>query len=564
MPELSLHTLEVVAYSKIILATSLLVIVLLAHFRLHRPWLSSILASAVVSGFYLVISWPLQKMWWGNNGDEIFIASFLSQVLFAHPLNDFFYQGLPVFYPPLYFWITGLIAQPFVENAIAAAKIGVAATFFAWFAGMYAWHACANRFSGLRGPQPWFWVFAPAVFLFLLDFNDIILKPYETFPALGVACLVGMIACALPDAKWGWRQYAFFSISGTALFLTYYFWWFVAIPTLVFMALSSSRPVKNSMRILTIGLAIAFGASVYLIPLLFSLTNGMENWQAFYFVPQDLSTFLPFSLITWKTPLLVGGVAGLVLYRNQPFVKANGILLLCCYAYQLGNIIVFALGKHPVQSAKQFLFLGTATLAIGCATLLIELWKKQCEPLSGHGRASVGMLALVCSVPFWPMAHFMDDPVVRGQIEKDLRAPSAALLAPALRTAVPDYQSRIWLSSGIPEINAYLPLHYYLATNPHFSNPAAHYSQRLAVIERIARGSRAESAALMDQVGITALLLYKNKTASTYPLFLWKDTYPNGGTEHQIDIPKVTIGALGWNTAYENAEWIIIVKPVQR
>lgn len=561
MSDLSLPTLQIIAYSKILFAVTLTIVALLMRYRLHTPWVLSIVASVSISGLYLVLSWPLKTMWWGNNGDELFIVSFFSQVLFAQPFNDFFYHGLPQFYPPLYFWVVGFFAQPFAQNAITAAKIGGAATLLFWFAGTYCWQKIYYRFVSGEDGEPWVWLAAPLIFFFLLDFNDIILKPYETLPALAVALLVGMAAQTMVHARWTWRRYLFFGISGAVLFLTYYFWWFMAIPALVLLAWSSAQPRKNFLSIIGVGALMAAGASVYLVPLFLSYARGIENWQALFFVPQDFSTFLPFAILSWKTPLLLTGVISLVLYRAHPFIKAQGILLLCCYAYQLLNIIAFALGKNPLQSAKPFLFLGTATLAVGCSTLLRDLWKKYSMRLSAQQYAGAAGVFLILSLPYWPMTTFMDDPVVRSQIEKNLEQPSASYLAPAITHAVPDYRERTWLSSGIPEINAYLPLHYFLAYNPHFSHPAAQYSQRLALVRHLAQGSSDELASLISQAGIDALLLYKEKQNTTYPIFLWHDAYPNGGKEVRIDIPKISIDSLQWNKTYENSEWIIYTKP---
>lgn len=387
MNELSLQTINIIACSKIILLLVFILTILIARYKCNKPWLMSLLASIAVSGFYLVLSYPLQKMWWGNNGDEILVISFLSRVLSGNPLNDFYYRGLPQFYPPLYFWLTGFLSMPFTKNAINAAKIGIAATFFLWFVGIYLWQKIYYEYIKQTSQEsissnPWFWTAVPIILFFLLDFNDIILKPYEALPALALVLLAGMMAQEFSENKWTWKNYTFFGLSGGLLFLTYYFWWFIAIPALFVLILLSDKKKLNFFRMICVGAIMFVLSSVYLIPLFYSYLGGIENWQAIFFISKDFSAFLPFCDISWKTPLIIAGVIGLIIYHKKTFIKANIVILAFCYIYQFISIFLFIFGKKPLQAAKPFLFLGTAAIAVGCGYLIIELWKKFILPLS--------------------------------------------------------------------------------------------------------------------------------------------------------------------------------------
>ena len=256
MNELSLTAIKIIAESKLLLFALIILILLIIKFKPQKPWLIGLLLSAAISGFYLILAWPLKKMWWGNVGDEIFISSFLNQVLANNPLNDFFYHYLPNFYPPLYFWLTGLISRLFAQNAITAAKFGVAATLFLLFSGLYWWlkifyQKIKNHTDKISTTaNPWFWLIVPIIFFWLTNFNDILLKPYEALPALAVSLLVGMIVQAFNQEVWTKKYYLFLGISGGILFLTYYFWWFLAIPALLAAALTSKQKIKNLLRLL--------------------------------------------------------------------------------------------------------------------------------------------------------------------------------------------------------------------------------------------------------------------------------------------------------------------------
>ncbi|MDX9893740.1 MAG: arabinofuranosyltransferase [Patescibacteria group bacterium] len=563
MDTLSLATLQTIAWSKLILLAGFLLCLYLIRYQAKRPWVFSLSASLIFSGFYYVLTKNFQTFWWGNNGDEIFIASYLTQVLQSNPLNDFYYHQLPNFYPPLYFWLTGLISRLVSANAVSAGKIGVATTLGLWFIGTYLWVQIYQRYlrqSENETYSPWLWFIVPLIFFFLIDFPDLILKPYEAFSALTLVLLVGLINQAFTDFRWHYKHYLFFIVSGGLNFLTFYFWWFLAIPALLILVWFSKEKLKNLIRLAIIGLGIFLISAIYLVPLIISFTTGVENWQAKFFVPADLHTFLPFGSITWQVPLLILGIFGLIFYRREKIIKANLVLLIVCYLYQFVNLIVFIAGRNPVLSAKPFLFLGSATLAVGSTYAIIELWKNHLAPISPDKQLVAGVITLILTLPLWPMSNFIDQPKILEQIEHDQNKPSAYFLAEKIKTNISDYQFKTWLTSGIPEINLYLPIHYYIAHNPHFSHQAAKYSQRLVNIEKLSTSSSSDFEILLNQAKIDALLLYKLPDSQYYPIFFWQDNYPNGGRETQINILKENVEKLNWEQAYQDSEWIIYLK----
>ena len=565
MPELSFQAINIIAYSKVILVIAFISFFLLIRYK-QKPWLLSLAASIFLTSFYLIFSWSFKKMWWGNNGDEIFIISFLSQVLHDNPLKDFYYHDLPTFYPPLYFWLTGLISRLFTNNAITAAKIGVSLTLAFWFFGTFLWQKIYQFFVNRKIEISLFakngvllFLF-PLIYFFLVDFNDIILKPYETLVALMLAILLGFIAESFLQEKWTIREYLFFGISGALLFLSYYFWWFMAIPSLFILVFLSHNKLKNFIRLSLIGLIMIAISAIYIFPLFSSYLGGMENWQALFFIPSDFSTFLSFSLFSWKGLIMLSGLIGLIIYRQENFFKANLILVICSYLYQFLSIVLYLSGANALQAAKPFLFLATASLALGAAKLFFELWQTYTKKLSGKNKFNILLIILIFSVYFWPMASFVDDPVVRRQLDINQSFPSAFYLAAKVKENVSDYSARTWLSSGAPEINAYLNVHYFIAHNPHFSHHASLYSQRMALVNDLSLAEAQDFVYLINKSPIDALLLYKQDSLDYYPLFFWADNYPNGGREEMIKIPKAGVDLLNWQKAYEDREWLVLVK----
>lgn len=566
--ELGFTTLKIIAASKIILFI-FAILLLLAVFKKNKPWIYSIMITFAISVFYFVLSNPMQKMFWGNNGDEVFIFSFLSKVLAGDYFKDFYYSWLTPFYPPLYFWITGTIAKIFTQNGISAAKIGTLLILLIWFVGPYVfqklfWALDQEKQKISITKSSWFWMLSPIIFFLMLDFDAIILKPYETLPALFCVLLAGMIAESLDWTRWTWKNYLFIGISGGLLFLTYYFWWFVLIPSIFILILLSKNKLKNILRMVISGLILFAISAPYLIPLIYSYTKyGIENWQAAFFVPQDLSTFMPWGIWSLKSLLFIAGLAGLIISKAK-FIKASLITFVVCYLYQFLNIVAFISGKKSALAAKPFLFLGSASLAVGAAYLVIYLFQKYTTKLEPKFQRLIVIILILVFLPLVPMAKFIDDPVAQSQIEKDLEVPKLRFLAQVIQQSVPSYKNRIWLSSGAPELNAYVPLTYYIAHNPHFSHQAVGYSNRLKQIEQMSEARTPDEFMTIISAGsprpIDSLLLYYDKSMNAYQISFWQDNYPNGGKDFKIGLPAELIDVKYWEEKYNDGKWRIYLK----
>jgi hypothetical protein len=573
---LSLTTLRVLAWSKVLLSIyGALIIFFIAKNK--KPLIYVITTTLTLVVFYLVFSWPLQKMWWGSVGDELFVSGFLGKVLLGHPGQDFYYGWLPNFYPPLYFWVTGLLSRPLASNAIVAAKIGVTGVLGLWFLGSYGWQKLFWRHiqeDGLENRQSmaaagWFWFLLPSLYFLMLDFDTIILKPYEALTALGCIILTGLLAKSFYHQKWSFKYYLFFGLSAGFLFLTYYFWWFILIPTLFILALLTKNKFLNIKRLIIFGLIILVVSSIFWLPLAWSyLKYGLENGQAIFFVPQDFFTFAPWRQISLQSLMYILGLSGLLIFYKKSFVRASLVTLLVCGLYQLLNIIYFLTGHRPMQASKAFWFLGTAAFAVGLTYLAIYIYQQYLSKWPNNYRRGLLVFVFILLLFRAPFVYFVDDPVVLAQIEKDLIKPQQTIqLAGDIKNIVPDYNRRTWLSSGSMELGAYLPLSYYIAPNIHFSHQASLYSQRLAEIKAMSRASSsAEFMGLLDKGypdKIDSLLFYYNPKIDKegyYALYFWQDNFPNGGKDLVLYLPQNLITEDSWQEVYHKNNWLIFLR----
>ncbi len=572
---ISLNTLSILALSKLLLAI-FVVFFAIGWWRKYRPiYFLSIFGGLIVL-FYIVLAKDLQKMWWGTVGDELLVSGYLGHVMFGDASRDFYYGWLPNFYPPLYFWVTGFVAKFFVNSGIAAAKVGILGTFVIWFWGTYYWQKLfwSKIFKGDKSNWPlisnnWFFALLP-IFLFLVsDFDALLLKPYEALAAL--LCIIWLIFWSVLslDAKWTKNQYLFLGISSGLLFLLFYFWWFILLP-LIFVLAFTARDKKSQLkRFFISGILMALVSAVFWWPLLMSFIRyGLENWQAKFFIFSDLFTFSSWSAISWRSILLLFGLIGLIyFYKKNIAIKSVAGVLVFSYLYQLLSIVLYLVGYHPVQAYKPFMFLGGAALAVGLTIMSLYIFSLLKEKYQKQSNIIL-LVFLVVIFSQVPLIRWLDDPVVVHQIENDLQVDSrSSKLAEDIRQNVPDYKSRTWLTSGTANLNAYLPLSYYIAFSPHFSHQAAQYSQRLAEIKSMSEAQdKFEFMKIINQgkaPKIDSLLFYDdqvNNTEGDFTLFFWADRYPNGGQDLLIKIPKKNISEQNWQEVYNKNNWRIFLK----
>lgn len=571
---LSLATLNILAWSKVVFfvyGTLMLFFIL----KIKKPLPYLLLNTLAILIFYVILFWPLKRMWSGNVGDELFIADFLAKVLLDNPWRDFYYGYLPNFYPPLYFWITGLISRPFAHNAIVASKIGIALAMLVFFSGSYFWQDFFWKKVNKNQidkkdivSSGWFLLLLPLLYFIIIGFDSFVFKPYEALSALLGVILMGIISKSFFMSQWTKKHYLFIGLSGGLLFLLFYFWWLIFIPAILVLVMLSKNKKLNFKRAVYFSLIIAAISLVFVGPLFWSYFKyGIENGQAMHFVVLDFFTFAPWRDFSFQGLLYLLGLVGLIFFYKKSFVKASLVVLVICYAYQFLNIIYFLIGQKPAAASKPYFFLGSAAIAVGLTYLFIYIYQKYIAGRPAIFQKSFFIIIFLLFLSKMPFADYIDNQNVLAQIEKDLLEPTQTIaLAEAIKENVPDYKERTWLSSGSMELGAYLPLSYYIAPSIHFSHHASGYSFRMSKIEEMTLAKNPEEFIAIIDSGtpqpVDTLLFYNpySGAGDYYNLYFWVDNYPNGGKDKEMYLPKSLIIDKYWQEVYNKDNWIIFLR----
>ncbi|MEK9156840.1 MAG: arabinofuranosyltransferase, partial [Patescibacteria group bacterium] len=516
---------------------------------------------------------PAHTLLWGNQGDETFQIAFMEKVISGHPFSDFFYANLSPFYPPLYFWIFGTLGRIFNWDGISAAQWGTLITYAllplvaVLFSKICRWTFQEQKVALLLSIGT----------LLFLPTEALLLKPYEAAAALFSVLWIYAFIKLLKEPSWGLR--IILGISGGIIFLLYYFWFVLLIPAMIGLILSSRRQegspwwiphyVRNDMRsFITIGIITTFVASPFLIPYLYDLiTLGQQNYQSVYFFPSDAHLYAPWFSYTFAGLLTIGSIITYIARKSwSDAQKATLAITGSIMLWHFVQLIVLATGGKSVMLSKPFLFLGGVALMLPAIEWIGEWINAGCRlaRLEFIDSRKVLIASIIIFAPLLPNGLFLDDTKIQAQLEQNLLSRTSSFVAENIRVFVPDYAQRTWLVSGLQDLNGILPITHYLAWNPHFSHPAAHWGTRLNELERISKLTTAnEVTQSFDALGINALLLYRatdENGNAYYPFFYEEDAWPNGTESKKLRFDEKLINLENWQVVHEDNEWRVLLR----
>lgn len=538
---------------------------LVGIYKKWKPLFFIILMSVTSALAYYFLVGGTALMFWGLKADEITIAAMYEMFAHGNIWSDFAYAGLPPFYPPLFFWLFGLLGRVFSLNGIQLAKIASFSTIllfptFFYFTQKFYW--LKKKIENDDKITSIAWMLGVFLLFILVGWDAIIIKPYEFISA---PLIIFWVVCLLTKLKEGlnWKEILLFGITGGILFLLFYFWFFLGAIAIAFFNLFTGKMnFKKYLNLFTVAFLLIFFSIPFWFPLAQSYSKfGAENWQLGFLTVSWLSTYAPmlnFSLVGF---ISLFGFGVLIFYRDRFYIRALLSLFVASYIWQIMGLLTILFFSSPLQESKGFHFFNQTILALATAYGLEKLWnylKQKYSIQKQFSTAAIVALFILATQLFF--GFFVDDARVLAVRDRSLLpGREASEVVNFLQNNYIDIYKMTVLESGIPELHAFLPINDFIYFNQHNSHPAANFSQRFYYLKDLGQVETKEE--FYDKIvntpfgRIDLLILFKN--GENFSLFFNLDNFPNELKEVIIDIPKELIDEEFFIEEFDNKDYKI-------
>ena len=447
---------------------------------------------------------------------------------------DFAYKGLPVYYPPLSFWVMGRTAALLSVAPWKMLKVDLLATaFLVPVLGWPLWRRVVGRTAAIGAVlggvllfQPWY---RPHAWL-----GTALFIPWWLWGVLGVGREQPRSRVALLGA----------AVIGAALFCVYYFPFFLGAIMLA-LVLALRRPAAARGVALPpahpreAGLVIGGAALLstpYWVPILVAVVrNGAQVAFNRWYTPDYVDLrfrFLTFDVI--GLVMLFGLGYLLVSARRSRVSLALLGLLAAAFVYYIadyaGILVNFPLLSFQANDMVD------AVLAAGAGLGAAQLWRtvRVSEPL--RARLGRGGVTAVCSVAAVVVSFSLVQTAIKTipyvDQQRQSHVPTQAL--DDFQHATGGRTKNSVVLTDVVELPVYLPLYVFNWWNAHYMNPPARFNDRSAFLRRLSKETDRQAFALAllhnvyDRIDYVAL---RQSPAGTFQYQYAEDAFPRGVVE---------------------------------
>jgi hypothetical protein len=500
----------------------------------------------------------------GISGDQGLYTAYVTKFATYAGNVDAIYGDLPAFYPPLYFYLLGRAADWLTLEPFRLLKMGLlTTTLLLPFALAWIWrrlvdlpYAAAAAFVLLLEPQ-WY---KPAEWLTMVLFVPWWLHWVEN------------VHGHRPQSRAAqWRWWLVGGLIGALIFQSYYYWFFVGgLSLLGQVGWGLVRPTGRAAvrKLLTNALPMLASSAIlsvlYWGPYLYSMarSGGWHVLQNRWIAEGKLPLPLPFAEATPVALLLLLGLLYLAATATtSPVVRSLLCFLVAVYGW-LAVGYAGMLADLPLLTFRAYP-LATYLPALGLAFGLAHLWQGPWPAIGSTTSRTLVRVTATCAVVV--VLLLAQTAVVAWLKNEDvpkavtLTYPDAQLAA--LDAAMTDgYRDKtILLSRDYVAAIAYRPFFAFLAWSAHYSHPAAHFYDRLDLLEGLTtvHSPALFAAALFDNryAYLDGLLL--RPVDGGWTLTFLDDNYPNRNVQRTLIFAADNLAA-PYFAATTAGEWTLL------
>jgi galactan 5-O-arabinofuranosyltransferase len=431
----------------------------------------------------------------GITSDQSYRSEAVTRFADTWQLADYGYRELPAYYPPLYFWLLGRVADLTGLAPFHMVKLGtIAVAFVAPVVAYVMWRRLVSpRVAALIAIvplilqqvwEPYGWVVLAAIIPWWLE------------------AIHGIVRDGVRP-----RRPVTLGLIGAALFCTYYYYFFVfAIVWPIFLAIARRRGELSRgavLRPLLILAIAALAAAPYWGPLLWHVvtTPGFEpinNW----WLREDAGVIpMPMLRTTFVGPLCLIGLGYLAWTAYGRLSRSLLIIAASLYIWHAIGF-PFIVINQPLLSHRMRAMV-PVVLLIGAAVAAPRLvaFVRSRLPAREAGRVAIAggmVLALAVTTSFlsatWgtkEMASAHNEPLPNGKLPVHHRAgaQAAAPSAQELHDLIEAGRGRsghLVVASDRRDIFAFYPYYTFVSPNALYSHPSARFRDRVRFLQQLA------------------------------------------------------------------------------
>jgi len=456
----------------------------------------------------------------GLMGDASFNAAMVTKYKYFNSLTDFNYTQLSTSYPALYHFILGKYAALFNVESYTAICHGYFIVFCIYSIPLFF---LIKRVAGAAVAVSFI------IFSFLNFPADNLYKPYEFI----TACLFLFWWIYFVEEKFKSIKFSLIGgLMGAAIFMTYYYWFFIAsvyliikISSEIFNNKSIEKVIeKRKGTIITLLITILLSA-IYWLPLAIQFSKyGVESLQNMWMTAEMAEfNFLQEKSIFVKLLLSIGAALPFV-YRNDKVMSAcRWLLVALTLWFALGYVMLY-LSKPTVATKIHYLAYAV------CALSFFNWFFNLLDFKSLEVKKSVTGISLV-SLFIISTDNFLE--IKNNNLFKGSQS-AKAIPVQQDDSRIKKFKNKVMLTDR-QHINAFIPVHYLININAHFSHPAAQFRKRIAFLQDLQQ---------IQNPAVLAWFLTFNKYdkvdliyfSSAATLTVFDDNYPWGHNAISINL----------------------------
>ncbi|MCB0109338.1 MAG: arabinofuranosyltransferase, partial [Caldilineaceae bacterium] len=481
----------------------------------------------------------------GINGDARFYTTYVTKMAAYPGYGDMFYKDLPAFYPPLYYFVVGRVADWFAIEPFRVMKGALLVTVMA-----------LPLFTG------WLWRrlvderIAAAVALCMLVFPDWF-KPNEWLAlALFVPWWLHWVDNVTHYQPRGrvarWRWWLVGGLIGAIILQLYFFWLFVGGTTLGarigwwLCCRRRDRVLRQRLMQSVLMLALtALLSAPFWVPylLIIFVTTGAQPLQNRFFGASKIPLPLYFFEENWQSVVYLGGLFYILVAAPLDRVARGLRWLLVGFALWVGLGYVAILIDMTLLTFRSYPVLAYL-LGAGAFLGLFRLWQNSNELMQRWPAIPWRLVAttLLMLVILLFANNVVQEVLAQENVQDAVEATyPAEELASFDQLTAGNYRDRvIFVTDGYRSILFFRPIYSFLAWSAHFSHPAGQFHQRVDFLKNLASlhdpllFAQALAHNQYDQIDYWLLA----EEAEHWHFSFVDDNFPNRVVDREINFPK--------------------------